>query len=154
MAKEITRQMKKLLKILLTLVAVVLAGVVLVTLLTPWMDRWGATDAEINATLPGDEFIAEPAGVVNRAVTIHASPEQIYPWIAKNVRGKIAFRTDIDRQYALPFGSPSQVKETVQQVFEACGTAQGGLIACGEIGPDVPLENIRAMYAAFREYAA
>ena len=26
------------------------------------------------------------------------------------------------------------------------------IMACGEIGPDVPLENIRAMYAAFREY--
>ena len=27
-----------------------------------------------------------------------------------------------------------------------------GIIACGEVGPDVPLENIRAMYEAFREY--
>jgi hypothetical protein len=25
-------------------------------------------------------------------------------------------------------------------------------VACGEVGPDVPLENIRAMYEAFREY--
>ncbi len=73
-------------------------------------------------------------------------------WIARNARGKIAFRTDIDRQYVLPFGSPAQVKETVHQVFEACGTVHGGLIACGEIAPDVPLENIRAMYQAFREY--
>lgn len=30
--------------------------------------------------------------------------------------------------------------------------ADGGLIACGEIGPDVPLDNIRAMYEDFREY--
>jgi len=42
----------------------------------------------------------------------------------------------------------------VQHVFEACGTPQGGIIACGEVGPDVPLENIRAMYEAFREYGA
>lgn len=73
-------------------------------------------------------------------------------WLAQNVRGKIAVRTDIDRQQVLPFGTPDQVKESVYQVFEACGTPQGGLIACGEIGPDVPLENIQAMYAAFREY--
>lgn len=73
-------------------------------------------------------------------------------WIAANARGKIAFRTDIDRQHILPFGSPEQVKEEVEQVFKACGTEAGGLIACGEIGPDVPLENIRAMYAAFRAY--
>jgi hypothetical protein len=75
--------MKKLLKLLLVLAALFLAGLVMVTLLTPWMDRWGATDAEINAALPGDELIAEPAGIVNRAVTIHASPEQIYPWIVQ-----------------------------------------------------------------------
>jgi len=30
--------------------------------------------------------------------------------------------------------------------------AAGGIIACGEVGPDVPLENIRAMYEAFRDY--
>jgi hypothetical protein len=27
-------------------------------------------------------------------------------------------------------------------------------VACGEIGPDVPLEIIRAMYEAFVEYGA
>ncbi len=73
-------------------------------------------------------------------------------WIARNLRGGVAFRTDIDRQRILPFGSPVEVREEVQRTFEACGTARGGLIACGEIGPDVPLENIRAMYEAFREY--
>ena len=46
----------------------------------------------------------------------------------------------------------SQVKEEIHRVFEACGTPDGGLIACGEVGPDVPLANIRAMYEAFREY--
>jgi uroporphyrinogen-III decarboxylase len=44
------------------------------------------------------------------------------------------------------------VKEEVQRTFEACDFSQGGIIACGEVGPDVPLENIRAMYEAFREY--
>jgi len=52
----------------------------------------------------------------------------------------------------MPFASPSQVKEEVHRVFEACGTPDGGLIACGEVGPDVPLANIVAMYEAFREY--
>lgn len=75
-------------------------------------------------------------------------------WLAQNVRGKIAMRTDIDRQQVLPFGTPTQVKESIYKVFEACGTRDGGLIACGEVGPDVPLENIEAMYAAFREYRA
>ena len=40
-------------------------------------------DEEIAATLPGDELLAAPASFVNRAVTIHANPEQIYPWIVQ-----------------------------------------------------------------------
>jgi len=52
----------------------------------------------------------------------------------------------------MPFAWPTQGKEGVHRVFEACGTPDGGLIASGEVGPDVPLANIRAMYEAFREY--
>ena len=52
-------------------------------------------------------------------------------------RGRVAFRTDIDRQHVMPFGTPAEVKEEVQRTFNACGTPAGGIIACGEIGPDV-----------------
>jgi hypothetical protein len=50
-------------------------------ILLPQIDRWGATDAEIAAGYPGDELVPAPLQVVNRAVTIHASPEEIYPWL-------------------------------------------------------------------------
>lgn len=66
--------------------------------------------------------------------------------------GKVCFRTDLDRQHILPRGSPAQVKEHVQEVFDAVGTVDGGIIAYGEISPDVPLANVRAMYEAFRDY--
>jgi uroporphyrinogen-III decarboxylase len=75
-----------------------------------------------------------------------------HEWIARNVRGRVAFRTDINRQRVMPFGSTAGVKEEVQRTFEACGSSKGGIVACGEVGPDVPLENIHAMYEAFREY--
>lgn len=75
--------MKKLFK-LIGILAGLLALVVLVVIaLTPWMDRWGATDAEIAATYPGDELLPEPAIFVNRAITIHAPAEAIYPWIVQ-----------------------------------------------------------------------
>ena len=73
--------MKKLLLVLAVLVGLIVVGVVAVRLLTPWMDRYGATDAEVAATFPGDELVPEPASFVNRAITIHASPEDIYPWL-------------------------------------------------------------------------
>ncbi len=66
--------------------------------------------------------------------------------------GHIAFRTDIDRQNVLPFVTPGEVKEYVFDLFHLLGTPNGGIIACGEISEDVPLENIRAMYEAFTEF--
>lgn len=45
--------------------------------------RWGATPAEHAAPLPGDELVAEPAIVATRAVTIAATPEQIWPWLVQ-----------------------------------------------------------------------
>jgi len=77
-----------------------------------------------------------------------------HEWIARNVRARVAIRTDIDRQRVMPLGSTTEVKEEVHRTFEACGSSRGGIIACGEVGPDVPLENIRAMYEAFREHGA
>jgi len=73
--------MKKLLLVLAVLVGLIVVVVVAVRLLTPWMDRYGATDAEVTAVFPGDELVPDPAGFVNRAVTIHAAPEDIYPWL-------------------------------------------------------------------------
>ena len=66
--------------------------------------------------------------------------------------GKIAFRTNIDRQKVLPFVSPGEVKDYVFKLFHQLGTPKGGIIACGEISEDVPLENIKAMYEAFTEF--
>ncbi len=79
---------KKVLITLGVLVGIIAIGVVTVILLTPWMDRWGATDTEIAAAYPGDSLVAAPASIVNRAVTIHATPEQIYPWIIQLGAGK------------------------------------------------------------------
>jgi hypothetical protein len=73
--------MKKVLFVLGLLIAAIAIIVIVVILLTPWMDRWGTTPAERAAEYPGDELVAQPARIVNRAVTIHATPEQIYPWI-------------------------------------------------------------------------
>lgn len=75
--------MKKFLKITGTILVITLLFVITIALLTPWMDRWGATDEEIAMTLPGDELVFEPASFVNRAITIQASPEQIYPWLVQ-----------------------------------------------------------------------
>jgi hypothetical protein len=45
--------------------------------------RWGATDAEFNESLPGDDLIANAALSATRAITIRASASQVWPWIAQ-----------------------------------------------------------------------
>jgi len=74
-------------------------------------------------------------------------------YLKKNFAGRVTFRTDIDRQRILPFASPQKLKEYIFRLFSDLGTPDGGIIACGEIGPDTPLENIRAMYEAFMTFS-
>jgi len=75
--------MKKFLKLVGVITVLIVLVVIATIALIPWMDRWGATDEEITATYLGDELVPEPASFVNRAITIHASPEYIYPWIVQ-----------------------------------------------------------------------
>jgi hypothetical protein len=48
-----------------------------------WHLRWGATDAEVAAAMPGDELVPEPSFNATRAITIQAPPEQVWPWIVQ-----------------------------------------------------------------------
>jgi len=49
--------------------------------LKPRMFSWGATPEECSHTWPGDEFTPATVGICTRAITIQATPEQIWPWI-------------------------------------------------------------------------
>ena len=67
-------------------VAEVLAAVPLFAaapLLRHWHVRWGATDAEVAAAMPGDEI--EPIARVRatRAISVDAAPEAVWPWIVQ-----------------------------------------------------------------------
>lgn len=72
---------KRTLIVLSILIGVIVVAILAVILLMPWMDSWGATKAEIQATYPGDALLKAPASQISRAITIHASPAQVYPWI-------------------------------------------------------------------------
>jgi uroporphyrinogen-III decarboxylase len=109
------------------------------------MHEWFHSDGRINEIIP--DLIEIGVDVINCQVSIMG-----HDWVRDNMKGRVAIRTDIDRQWILPFGTKSEVREEVQRTFEACGGPEGGIIACGEIGPDVPLDNIRAMYEAFVEF--
>lgn len=65
-----------------TLLVVLVAGFVLVPPLTRhFTDRWGATDAEVAATLPGDDLFAAEREISTKAITIDAPPSTVYALI-------------------------------------------------------------------------
>jgi len=45
--------------------------------------HWGATTEECREELPGDGLIRDPGLVATRAITIHAPPEQVWPWVVQ-----------------------------------------------------------------------
>ena len=73
--------------------------------------------------------------------------------IGKRFKGQICFRTDIDRQNVMTFGTPAEVKTHISEMFHSLGSEKGGIIACGEIGRDTPLDNIEAMYETFYNFS-
>lgn len=65
-----------------------LAGLVVGALVCRFVLRrrilsWGATQAEAEARLPGDELLEDAAGVATRAITIDAPASAVWPWLAQ-----------------------------------------------------------------------
>lgn len=48
-----------------------------------WHLRWGATDDEVSAQLPGDDRLPEASYRCTRAITIDAPPSAVWPWLVQ-----------------------------------------------------------------------
>jgi hypothetical protein len=75
--------MRKFFKLIGILAGLGILALIAIAALMPWMDSYGATDEEIAASYAGDELVPSPRISYTRAVSINASPEEIYPWIAQ-----------------------------------------------------------------------
>ena len=69
------------------------AGAVAVAAVRSRSLRWGATDAEFAETLPGDDELDRADLASTRAITIQATPEDVWPWIAQLGQGRGGFYT-------------------------------------------------------------
>ena len=54
----------------------------------PKMTSWGATDDEVDETLPGDDLVGQAKYRATHAVTIAATPEQVWPWLVQMGQGR------------------------------------------------------------------
>ncbi|MEW6754180.1 MAG: uroporphyrinogen decarboxylase family protein [Candidatus Latescibacterota bacterium] len=68
--------------------------------------------------------------------------------LGRSFGGKVCVRADVDRQFALPYGTPDDVRRLVERLFRAFGTHGGGYVGWGEMSSDVPLANGRALLEA------
>jgi hypothetical protein len=71
-------------------VAVVLI-LIYIFLVRPYHMRWGAADAELNLSLPGDGQGAANSVVSTRALTIDAPPAAVWPWLAQMGQQRAGF---------------------------------------------------------------
>lgn len=71
----------------LLLVAAYLMGI------HPWMTNWGATAAEQQMALPGDELNPDRTGHWTKAITIHAPSDVVWQWLVQVGQDRAGFYT-------------------------------------------------------------
>ncbi len=67
------------------------AAALLTPFFRPWYRKWGATDAEVHRSLPGDDLVPHPKGDYTHAITIRASAADIWPWLVQMGQGRGGF---------------------------------------------------------------
>ena len=75
----------------MSVIAVGGAAAAYIRLARPQQLRWGATDLESDGSLPGDDLTANPDLTATRAITVHTSADQVWPWIAQLGQGRGGF---------------------------------------------------------------
>lgn len=60
-------------------------------LLHRWRTKWGATDDEAAASLPGDELVRSPTWKYTHAITIVAPRAAVWPWLVQIGQGRGGF---------------------------------------------------------------
>jgi hypothetical protein len=48
-----------------------------------WMGNWGSTGIERSVRLPGDDVLPDAENMGTKAISIRATPDEIWPWIAQ-----------------------------------------------------------------------
>jgi hypothetical protein len=84
-------------------------------LVRPWTMRWGAADAEVVRSLPGDRLMTRPGFKATRAITIAARPEHIWPWLVQLGSGRAGWYA-IDRIDNAGIPSAQTIRPELQDV--------------------------------------
>ena len=73
--------------------------------------------------------------------------------LAARFGGRISFYGGVDTQKLLPYGTAREVEADVLRLIRVLGSNGGYIVAASNaVQPDVPVENILALYRTAREY--
>ena len=98
-----------------------------------------------------DDLIEIGVDILNPVQVTAAGMEPLI--LKKKYRGRMAFWGGMDSQKILPRGSTEDVKKMVEDLIEQMGEGGGFVLSSvHNIQPDVPLDNILAMFQHAREY--
>lgn len=75
----------------LVLTGMVAGAVAGLPVLRTWGLQWGATEAELDAALPGDDIVQPVDHVATRAVSIEAPASTVWPWLVQLGQGRGGF---------------------------------------------------------------
>jgi hypothetical protein len=93
-------------------------------MLTPFLRaqrrKWGATDKEIETSHPGDELVPRPKWTANHAISINATPAEVWPWVAQLGQGRGGFYSyeKLENLAGCKIENAGRILEEYQQVQE------------------------------------
>jgi len=94
-----------------------------------------------------DEIIESGVSIVNPQDLVNGIDN-----LAREVKGRVCIRIDVDRQHVIPHGSPRDVRELIKEEVMKLGSPAGGLEMVVGIYPPTPLENVAALLDALEQY--
>jgi len=74
-------------------VALIVWNLIATPFIGQWRLRWGTLGTEATDSLPGDELVPEPKWSYTLGVSVDASPDHVWPWIAQVGQGRGGFYT-------------------------------------------------------------
>jgi hypothetical protein len=87
-------------------------------LLRPWHMRWGSTEADLHRALPGDEAGMEPTYQIQHAVVIHATRDEIWPWLVQigHDRGGFYSYSGLENRFGLSVRNADRIHPEWQRL--------------------------------------
>jgi hypothetical protein len=94
-----------------------LAYVATAAVLWPWHRTWGSTRDELAMALPGDAARTGPAMPLQRAVSIDAPPEAVWPWLVQLGQDRAGFYSYdwLERAFGADIHNVRQIRSEWQQ---------------------------------------